>query len=145
MHIAGHSIGAVLASVALGFVLLINRIKGRTPLNVERYGMIIGLKPEKIAYYRELHAATWPGVLKKIKECHIRNYSIYLKEVEPGKFYLFSYFEYTGENFETDMAKMAADPITQKWWKETDPCQYAIPTHGPKEWWSRMEEVFHTD
>ena len=80
-----------------------------------------------------------------IKECHIQNYSIYLKEVEPGKFFLFSYFEYTGDDFEADMAKMAADPTTQKWWKETDPCQLPIPTHGPKEFWSRMEEVFHTD
>jgi len=43
------------------------------------------------------------------------------------------------------MAKLAADPLTQKWWKETDPCQYAVPLHGDKEWWSRMAEVFHTD
>lgn len=113
--------------------------------NPERYGMIIGLKPEKIASYKELHEATWPGVLKMIKRCHIQNYSIYLRQVEPGKFYLFSYFEYAGKDFEADMAKMAADPTTQKWWKKTKPCQYAIPTHGPKEWWSRMEEVFHTD
>ncbi len=112
---------------------------------VERYGMVIGLKPEKIAYYKQLHAAAWPGVLNKIKECNIRNYSIYLKEVEPGKIYLFSYFEYTGNDFAADMARMAADPLTQKWWKETDPCQYAVPLHGDKEWWSRLAEVFHTD
>ena len=111
----------------------------------ERYGMVIGLKPEKVAYYKQLHAAAWPGVLDKIKECNIRNYSIYLKEVEPGKIYLFSYFEYTGNDFAADMARMAADPLTQKWWKETDPCQYAVPLHGDKEWWSRLAEVFHTD
>lgn len=112
---------------------------------VERYGMVIGLKPEKVAYYKQLHAAAWPGVLNKIKVCNIRNYSIYLKEVEPGKIYLFSYFEYTGNDFAADMARMAADPLTQKWWKETDPCQYAVPLHGDKEWWSRLAEVFHTD
>lgn len=112
---------------------------------VQRYGMVIGLKPEKLAYYRELHAAAWPGVLRQIKACHIRDYSIYLKEVEPGKFLLFSYFEYTGDDFEADMAKMAADPTTRKWWQETDPCQIPIATHGEKEFWSRMEEVFHLD
>jgi L-rhamnose mutarotase len=112
---------------------------------VQRYGMIIGIKPERIDYYKKLHVATWPGVLKMIKACHIRNYSIYLREIEPGKFYLFSYFEYTGKNFEADMVKMAADATTQEWWKETNPCQMPIPTHGEKEWWSRMEEVFHTD
>ena len=112
---------------------------------VERYGMVIGLKPEKAETYKKLHAAAWPAVLQKIKECNIRNYSIYLKEVEPGRILLFSYFEYIGNDFAADMARMAADPLTQKWWKETDPCQYAVPLHGDKEWWSRMAEVFHTD
>jgi L-rhamnose mutarotase len=145
LNIKGLSDGFAFALVLLGAVLLITKITGQTRPAVERYGMIIGLKPEKTAYYKKLHAATWPGVLKMIRECHIRDYSIYLKEVEPGKFYLFSYFEYTGNDFAADMAKMAADPTTQEWWKETDPCQYAIPTHGLKDWWSRMEEVFHTD
>ena len=112
---------------------------------VQRYGMVIGIKPEKIEYYKKLHKATWPGVLKMIKACNIRNYSIYLREIEPGKFYLFSYFEYTGKNYEADMLRMAADATTQEWWKETNPCQMPIPTHGEKEWWSRMEESFHTD
>jgi L-rhamnose mutarotase len=112
---------------------------------VQRFGQIIALKPDKLAYYKELHAAVWPSVLKQIKSSHIRNYSIYLKEVEKGKFYLFAYFEYTGGNFTADMAKMAADPETKRWWKETDPCQTRIPLSGEKDWWSAMEEVFHTD
>jgi L-rhamnose mutarotase len=112
---------------------------------IERYGMVIGIKPEKIEDYKKLHAAAWPGVLAKIKDCHIRNYSIYLREVEKGQYLLFSYFEYTGDDLAADMARMAADPETQRWWKETDPCQAPIPTRGDKEFWSRMEEVFHTD
>jgi L-rhamnose mutarotase len=120
-------------------------ISSQAKAPVQRYGSVIGLKPEKIAYYKELHAAVWPGVLKMIKDCHIRNYSIYFKEVEPGKFYLFSYFEYAGTDFAADMAKMAADPMTQKWWRETDPCQTPIPVRGPGEKWAAMEEVFHLD
>jgi L-rhamnose mutarotase len=130
------------ATVAL---VLIREAAGKTPGRVERYGMVIGIKPDKIDYYKELHAAAWPGVLAKLKECHIRNYSIYLREVEKGRFLLFSYFEYTGGDFEADMARMAADPETQRWWKETDPCQSPIPTRGEKEFWSRMEEAFHMD
>jgi L-rhamnose mutarotase len=132
----------LVAAVSLG---LIREAAGNAPERVERYGMVIGIKPEKIEDYKKLHAAAWPGVLSKIKECHIRNYSIYFREVEKGKFLLFSYFEYTGENFAADMAKMAADPTTQQWWKETDPCQTPIPTCGEKEFWSRMDEVFHLD
>jgi L-rhamnose mutarotase len=135
----------VCGALLLAVVLAILGMFGQTRPTVQRYGMVIGVKPEKIEYYKNLHAAAWPGVLKKIKECHIQNYSIYLREIETGKFYLFSYFEYTGEDFEADMAKMAADPLTQKWWKETDPCQIPISRRGPKEWWSRMEEVFHLD
>ncbi len=133
------------AAVSAAMLLLAPDAPARPPEKAQRFGMVIGLKPEKLAYYKELHAAAWPGVLRKIKECHIRNYSIYLKEVEPGRFYLFSYFEYTGDDFEADMAKMAADPTTQKWWKETDPCQIPLATRGEKEFWSRMEEVFHLD
>ena len=109
---------------------------------VERFGMVTGLKPEKLAYYKELHAAAWPAVLKKIKECNIQNYSIYLKDIE-GKPYLFSYFEYVGNDFDADMNKMAADTTTQRWWRETDPTQVPLPDAiAKKQTWSRMEEVF---
>jgi L-rhamnose mutarotase len=112
---------------------------------VERYGMVTGIKPKKITYYKELHAAVWAGVLKKIKECNIHNYSIYLKEID-NKYYLFSYFEYAGNNFEADMKKMAEDETTQRWWKETAPTQIPLPDAAEKnETWSRMEEVFYAE
>ncbi|WP_316827336.1 L-rhamnose mutarotase [Pedobacter miscanthi] len=102
-----------------------------TVQHIKRYGSITGLKPEKIADYKKLHAAAWPGVLKKISECNIKNYSIYLKEIE-GKTYLFSYFEYTGSDFASDMKKMAADKTTQRWWKETAPMQIPLPNAAAK-------------
>ncbi len=111
---------------------------------VQRFGMVTGLRAGKVAYYKKLHAAAWPGVLKKINECNIRNYSIYLKQID-GKYYLFSYFEYTGSNFKGDMAKMAQDSTTRRWWKETDPTQIPLPDAAGKHTiWSAMEEVFHT-
>jgi L-rhamnose mutarotase len=136
---------AAFAAGTVGVFFTLGRLFSQPKAKVQRFGMVIGIKPETIEYYKKLHAAVWPGVLKRIKECNIRNYSIYLKEVEKGKFYLFSYFEYTGHDYQADMAKMAADPTTQKWWKETDPCQIPIPTCGPREFWSSMEEVFHLD
>ena len=112
---------------------------------VQRYASITGLHPEKIARYKELHAAAWPGVLKQIKQSNIQNYSIYLKEID-GKHFLFSYFEYTGNDFDADMKKIAADEETQRWWKETEPTQMPLPDAAAKgEIWSSMEEVFHED
>lgn len=105
-----------------------------------RYGSVIKLKPEKEAEYRKLHANAWPSVLEMIRECNIRNYSIYFKDG-----FLFSYFEYHGEDFESDVTKMASDPDTQAWWKLTDPCQEPLETREEGEWWASMEELFHTD
>lgn len=107
---------------------------------MRRFGSVIKLRPEKEDYYKELHADVWPEVLSMIRACHIRNYSIYLKDG-----YLFSYFEYHGDDFEADARKMAADPKTQAWWKLTDPCQEPLENRRDGEWWASMEEVFHTD
>ena len=107
---------------------------------MKRFGMTIRVKPEFEARYREFHAVVWPGVLETIRKCHIRNYSIYLKDGV-----LFSYFEYTGEDFEADMAKMAADPVTQEWWDLMKPMQDPLPARKPGEWWAAMDEVFHLD
>jgi L-rhamnose mutarotase len=96
------------------------------PGNVRRFGWVTGLRPEKAERYRALHADPWPGVNRMLKACHIRNFSIYEIMIE-GKSYLFASLEYTGDDFDTDMARMAADPETQRWWKETDPCQSPLP------------------
>ncbi len=105
-----------------------------------RYGMVIRVRPEKLAEYKRLHAAVWPQVLRRISACNIRNYSIYLKDDV-----LFSYCEYVGVDFAADMAAMAADPVTREWWALTDPCQQPLETRADGEWWAMMEEVFHYD
>lgn len=111
----------------------------------QRFGMVTGLKPDKVAYYKELHANTWEGVLKKLNECNIENYSIYLQKIEDD-YFLFSYYEYVGNNYEEDMKKIAEDSTTQRWWRETDPCQIPLPeAFARQEIWTTMEEVFHAD
>ena len=107
---------------------------------MKRYGMVLKVRPEMLQEYKRLHAAVWPEVLDMIANCNISNYSIYHKDG-----YLFSYFEYTGDNFEADTAKMAADPKTQQWWSLCKPCQQPLETRAEGEWWATMEELFHTD
>ena len=111
---------------------------------IERYGMVIGIRPDYIESYKLLHKHTWPEILYKLYEGNIRNYAIYLHELN-GKHHLFSYFEYVGENFETDMAKVDNDPATIAWIKFTDEvCQLPLLTRKEGEWWAVMEEiVFH--
>lgn len=107
---------------------------------MKRFGMVIGLRPEAEKEYRERHAAVPPDVLGTIRQCNIRNYSIYFKD---GM--LYSYFEYYGTDFAADMAKMAADPATQRWWALMKPMQKPVATRQEHEWWAEMEEVFHID
>lgn len=108
--------------------------------SIRRYGSVIKVKPDMLQQYKELHANPWPGVLEQITKSNIRNYSIYLKDG-----YLFGYFEYIGDDFNGDLAKMAKDSITLEWWKLTDPCQEPLETRADGEWWANMEEVFHHD
>jgi L-rhamnose mutarotase len=107
---------------------------------VKRYGQLIGLKPEHYEEYVRAHADVWPGVLAKIRECNIRNYSIFHRKGQ-----LFAYFEYVGSDFEADMARMADDPETQRWWAWMMPLQEPPADRAEGEWWAQMEEVFHTD
>ncbi len=107
---------------------------------MKRYGFVIGVKPEKLEEYKRLHAAVWLKVLEMISLCNIRNYTIFLKD-----HLLFGTYEYVGDDYEKDMARMAADPVTQEWWKLTDPCQQPLDTRREGEWWAEMEEVFHLD
>jgi L-rhamnose mutarotase len=105
-------------------------------------GMVIGIRPEKIKEYKALHAAAWPAVLKRIAQANIRNYTIFLREPEN---LLFGYWEYHGSDFAADMAFIAADPETQRWWTLCGPCQEPLASRAPGEHWAMMQAVFHTD
>ena len=114
------------------------------PRAVKRHHAVTGLKADKAQYYFDLHANNWPGVLQKIHEANIRNFSIAVKEIA-GQLYLFSYFEYIGDDFAADMQTIAADPETQRWWRETDPCQTPLPDAAAQgQIWSDAREVFYT-
>ncbi len=57
----------------------------------------------------------------------------------------FSYYEYTGEDYDADMAKMAADKTTQEWWDECIPCMKPLEGYGAEGVWTTMKEIYHLD
>ncbi len=107
---------------------------------MRREGSVLRVRAEHLEEYKRLHSVAWPGVLAKIHECNIRNFSIYHKDG-----WLFSYCEYVGADYAEDMRKIAADPETQRWWSVVGPMQEPLETRAPGEWWASMEEVFHCD
>lgn len=107
---------------------------------MKRFGQIIGVDPENFEKYKAYHASVWPEILEMISACNISNYSIFHKNSQ-----LFAYFEYVGNDFVADMAKMAADPKTQEWWNIMMPMQRPVENRAEGEWWANMDEVFHLD
>lgn len=111
-------------------------------MSVQRMGSVIGVRPEKLALYKKLHAEPWPEMNAALTAAHIRNYSIYLTEPEN---LLFAYWEYTGADFEADMKVLDGLAVSKRWLALTDPCQAKLPSAKAGEWWSFMPEVFHLD
>lgn len=112
---------------------------------MERHGDVVQLDPDKVDEYVRLHREVWPEIQAMIEECNIRNYSIFMRRLPDGHDYLFSYWEYCGIDFSADMAKMAADPATQKWWDVCKPCHVPLADRQEGEWWASMKEVYHQD
>ena len=107
---------------------------------MSRHGSVIRIEAEDLPEYRRLHAAVWPGVLATLTACNIRNYTIYHRNG-----WLFSHFDYVGDDLAADWAKMEADPITQQWHAVCMPLQRPLEDRAPGEWWAAMEELFHLD
>jgi L-rhamnose mutarotase len=107
---------------------------------MKRIGQVIGIRPQDIEEYERIHADAWPTILATIKKANIQNYTIFRYE-----HLLFAYMEYTGDNYEADMAMIAADPETQRWWKITDAMQVQVPEAREGEWWHTIPENFHVD
>ena len=113
-------------------------------LSPKRHTWAVELRPEKEAYYRQLHADVWASILARLAASHVHNYSISVATIG-GRRLLVAYFEYWGGDFDADMAAIAADPETRRWWQETDPCQTPLEGCEPGQQWLRFEEVFYFD
>ncbi|MGD0876169.1 MAG: L-rhamnose mutarotase [Acidimicrobiales bacterium] len=107
---------------------------------VQRIGAVIALAEEGAEEYVQLHAAVWPEVLDALRKANVTNYSIFRRDS-----LLFSYMEYRGSDLVADMAGMASDPATKRWWEVVMPLQRTMRSSADEEWWAPMEEVFHLE
>ena len=67
-----------------------------------------------------------------------RNFSIFLVEIG-DQLYEFFYLEYMGGDAEKDNRMNSEDPVNQRWWAQTDPCQQPLP--GEKDIWTPMIQI----
>jgi len=106
---------------------------------IKRVGMVIKIKAEYIDEYRALHADSNAGVRDLLTKAHMHNFSIFLHQLDDGNWYEFGYYEYTGDDFEADMATLDKHPRNIEWLKICDPMQ--VPLEG-ETGWAEMEQVY---
>lgn len=107
--------------------------------NIKRVGMVIKLRKDMIEEYKRLHSDDNKGVRDLLTKYNLRNFSIFLHQLEDGNYYEFGYYEYIGNNFPGDMSKLACEPRNKAWLEVCDPMQIALEGH---EGWAEMEQVY---
>lgn len=102
---------------------------------MKRFIMYSDLKPEKVEDYVTLHKNAWPELLEVISSSNIHNYSISVRGTS-----VYTFYEYTGEDYDSDMKKLDESEIMQKWWTFSKPC---FLHHDEGKYYEDLEEVFY--
>ena len=105
---------------------------------LRRVGLVIEIKPECLEEYRKLHAEGYRGVRDLLVKYHLRNYSIFLHQID-DRWFEFGYYEYAGRDFDGDMAALAQEQRNQQWLEICEGMH--LPLKG-KTGWARMEQIF---
>ena len=105
---------------------------------VKRVGMVIRIKPDRLEEYLALHSDSTAGVRDLLIKYNMRNFSIFMTQLEDSNYYEFGYYEYWGNDFETDMKMLEAEPRNKAWLEVCDPMQ--IPLQGEASW-KEMERI----
>ena len=102
---------------------------------MKRYGMVLGVRPEKLEEYKRLHAAVWPEIIRLLEQANVRNYSIFQKDE-----LLFSYFSTGSDRRRLLQDERRADrqAMVRRLLALPGPACHA----QARRWWAAMDEVF---
>ena len=139
-----HSFGRKMLALALLSAVAVGGLGCATtqPEDFRRIGMVIGVKEDRLAEYKSVHADSNPGVRDLLEKANMKNFTIFMHQLDDGKYYLFGYWEYHGDDFDKDMAIIDAEQRNIEWLEMTSPMQ--VPLKGEKAW-VNMEQVYHND
>jgi L-rhamnose mutarotase len=107
-----------------------------------RYCFQLQVRPERVAEYRERHAAVWPDMLHALAETGWHNYSLFLRH--DGL--LIGYVE--SEDLAAAQAAMDTTDVNARWQAEMGPyfaALDALPDRRPDRGFLLLEEVFHLE
>jgi L-rhamnose mutarotase len=96
------------------------------------------VKPERLAEYRERHAAVWPEMLRALKSSGWNNYSLFVRD--DGL--LIGYFE--TPSLDAARAGMARTEVNSRWQAEMS--EFFVELDGaPDTGFLQLTEVFHLE
>ncbi|WP_285037574.1 L-rhamnose mutarotase [Plantibacter sp. ME-Dv--P-095] len=96
------------------------------------------VKPERLAEYRERHAAVWPEMLRALADTGWRNYSLFVRD--DGM--LIGYFE--TPSLEAAQAGMAETEVNARWQAEMGEFFVDLDL-PPDQGFLQLTEVFHLE
>jgi L-rhamnose mutarotase len=97
------------------------------------------VRPDRIAEYRERHAAVWPEMLRALKAHGWHNYSLFLR---PDGL-LVGYVE--TPSLEEAQAAMARTEVNGRWQAEMAELFEDLDGRAPDEGFLVLEEIFHLE
>ena len=110
----------------------------RIPL--ERVCFLGRVRPDRLAEYRERHAAVWPEMLDALRAAGWTNYSLFL--TDDGL--LVGYLE--TDDYAAAQQRMAGTAVNERW--QADMAPYFTDLGGaphPDQGFRRIDEIFHLD
>lgn len=97
------------------------------------------VRPDRLAEYRDRHAAVWPEMLTALRETGWHNYSLFLRD--DGL--LIGYLE--TPSLEDALTGMAARDVNARWQAEMAEFFDELDGRAPDEGFLILEEVFHLE
>lgn len=106
---------------------------------MQRICFLLKVRADRLAEYKQRHAAVWEGMLQALRETGWHNYTLFLR---PDGL-LVGYLE--TPDFEAARRGMASREVNARWQREMAPFFEALEGRPPDEGMQPLEEVFHLD
>ena len=106
---------------------------------MERVCFLGRVRPDRLAEYRERHAAVWPDLLDTLRQAGWANYSLFLT----GDGLLIGYLE--TDDYAAALDRMAQAPVNGRWQAEMAGFFTDLDGLPPDQGFRRVDEVFHLD
>jgi L-rhamnose mutarotase len=106
---------------------------------VRRVCFILRVKPDRLAEYRERHAAVWPDMLRALRDTGWHDYSLFLHD--DGL--LVGHFR--TEDLAASLAAMARTDVNARWQAEMAPFFEELDGRRPDEGFTVLDEIFNLD